>query len=132
MATLIDVATPGPALAGLEVDSTSYAAMHAAQAVETTPGTVYQLLPITLTAGTWVVTGVVFVTTPANQTNYLNLSTATGSNSWPIITANATTGDNMIITAVIKVSGSTTVYLNGKNTASTITASALLTATRIQ
>jgi hypothetical protein len=38
----------------------------------------------------------------------------------------------MIITAVIKVSGSTTVYLNGKNTAATITVSSLLTATRIQ
>jgi hypothetical protein len=132
MATLIDVATPGPALAGLEVDSTSYAALHAAQTTETTAGTAYQLLSITLTAGTWVVTGVVFVVTPANQTNYLNLSTATGSNSWPIITANATTGDNMIITAVIKVAGMITVYLNGKNTAAAILVSSLLTATRIQ
>ena len=131
MATLIDVATPGPALAGLESDG-SFAAMHCITVTETTGGTAYQLLPITLTAGTWVVTGVVFVITPVNQTNYLNLSTATGSNSWPVITANATSGSNMIITAVIKVSGSTTVYLNGKNTAATISASALLTATRIQ
>jgi hypothetical protein len=116
MATLINVATPGPALA---VNKTAQIAGTTiwcdTQVVETTIGTVYQLDSISITAGTWVVMGLVL---PQNntQTNYLNLVAATGSNSWPVQATASSTSTNMMIAAVIKVTGATTIYLNGKNT----------------
>jgi hypothetical protein len=116
MATLINIATPGPALA---VNKTAQSSMTSiwcdAQVSETTIGTVYQLDSISITAGTWVVMGIMY---PQNntQTNYLNLVTATGSNSWPVQANASSTSTNMVIAAVIKVSSTTTIYLNGKNT----------------
>jgi hypothetical protein len=116
MATLIDVATPGPALnlnktaqptlGGLAIES---------PLTQTVAGTVYQLDSISITAGTWVVMGVVLAL-ENTQTTYLNLVTATGSNSWPVQATASSTSTNMVIAAVIKVSSTTTIYLNGKNT----------------
>jgi hypothetical protein len=129
MATLIDVATPGPALAVTDAGAGT-PGISGTSVVETTANTVYGLNLVSLTAGTWVVTGVVNVQTgSATQTNYLNLANATGSNSWPV---QITTGEVALkISAVIKISGTTSVYLNGKNTASTITTVSLITATQI-
>jgi hypothetical protein len=116
MATLINVATPGPALAvnkTAQIVATTF--WCETQVVESTIGTVYQLDSISITAGTWVVMGVVYI--EANtQTNYLNLVTTTGSNSWPVQATASSTTTNMVIAAVIKVSSTTTIYLNGKNT----------------
>jgi hypothetical protein len=116
MATLIDVATPGPALT---VNKTAQAVGSAlfsdTEVTEVTAGIVYQLDSISITAGTWVVIGVV-IATNNTQTNYLNLVTATGSNSWPVQATAGSTSTNMVIAAVIKVSSTTTIYLNGKNT----------------
>jgi hypothetical protein len=50
------------------------------------------------------------------QTLYLNLATATGSNSWPVQATVSSTTTNMVIAAVIKVSTTTTIYLNGEST----------------
>ena len=116
MATLINVATPGPALAVTKTAQIGVTAIWSDTLVqETTAGTVYQLDSISITAGTWVVMGLV---APQNntQTNYLNLVTATGSNSWPVQATASSTSTSMVITAVIKVTGPTTIYLNGKNT----------------
>jgi hypothetical protein len=116
MATLINVATPGPALAVNKTAQTAGSVIwNEAPVTETTIGTVYQLDSISITAGTWVVMGI--VTSQLNtQTNYLNLVAATGSNSWPVQATASSTSTNMMIAAVIKVTGATTIYLNGKNT----------------
>jgi hypothetical protein len=118
MATLIDVATPGPALTLNKTAQAGASGLYSDNSLtETTAGTVYQLDSISITAGTWVVIGITYCGS-VNQTNYLNLVTATGSNSWP---AQATVGGsatNQMIAAVIKVSSTTTIYLNGKNTTS--------------
>jgi hypothetical protein len=121
MATLIDVATPRPALA---VNKTAQAVTEYfgtdAAVVETVAGTVYQLDSISIPAGTWVVIGVGDVSYNT-QTNYLNLATATGSNSWPVQQTASSTSTNMVIAAVIKVSTTTTIYFNGKNTTANTT-----------
>jgi hypothetical protein len=132
MATLIDVATPGPAL-NLSKTAQAYAASTLygeTPVTETLANTVYQLDSISITAGTWVVVGVTSVLY-VTQTNYLNLVTATGSNSWPVqVTASSAT-TNMAIAAVIKVTGTTTIYLNGKNTNSGQAAGAAMFAVQI-
>jgi hypothetical protein len=116
MATLIDVATPGLALAVNKTAQTATTAICCdTQVVETTIGTVYQLDSISITAGTWVVMGLV-APQINTQTNYLNLVAATGSNSWPVQATASSLSTNMMIAAVIKVSSTTTIYLNGKNT----------------
>ena len=120
MATLINVATPGPALAVTKTAQIATTAIFCDIPVqETTAGTVYQLDSISITAGTWVVMGLVAPQTNT-QTNYLNLVTATGSNSWPVQATASSTSTSMVITAVIKVTGPTTIYLNGKNTGSNL------------
>jgi hypothetical protein len=121
MATLIDVATPGPALAVNKTAQTAATAIWCdTWVVETTIGTVYQLDSISITAGTWVVMGLV-EPQGNTQTNYLNLVAATGSNSWPVQATASSMSTNMMIAAVIKVTGATTIYLNGKNTSGNLT-----------
>ena len=119
MATLINVATPGPALAVTKTAQLTASALFSEGYVEeTVAGTVYQLDSISITAGTWVVMGVLSCGN-ATQTNYLNLVTATGSNSWPVQTTASSTTTNMVIAAIVKVSTTTTIYLNGKSTGPT-------------
>jgi hypothetical protein len=116
MATLIDVATPGPALAVTKTAQAAPGVLAAeGQAIETTAGTVYQLDSISISSGTWLIIGVVNVFNNT-QTNYLNLASATGSNSWPVQQTASSTSTNMVIAAIMKVTNTTTVYLNGKNT----------------
>jgi hypothetical protein len=132
MATLINVATPGPAL-NLSKTAQAYAASTLygeTPVTEEVANTVYQLDSISIIAGTWVVIGVTSVLY-AIQTNYLNLVSATGSNSWPVqVTANSTS-TNMAIAAVIKVTATTTIYLNGKNTDGAQAAGAAMFAVQI-
>ena len=119
MATLIDVATPGPAL-NLSKTAQTVESLLASDpfVTQTLANTVYQLDSISITAGTWVVMGVLTCGN-ATQTNYLNLVTATGSNSWPVQTTASSTTTNMVIAAIVKVSTTTTIYLNGKSTGPT-------------
>jgi hypothetical protein len=67
---------------------------------------------ISLTPGTYVVTGIVFSTVASLVTSYLSTS-STGTNGWPVqeITF-AISGGNQFISAVIKVVSTETVYLN--------------------
>jgi hypothetical protein len=131
MATLIDVATPGPALAVLKSAQTAGQYIYSgAQVVEITPGTAYQLDSISITAGTWVVIGITYCYY-ITQTNYLNLVTATGSNSWPVQATASSNSTNMVISAVIKVTSPTTIYFNGKNTNSSIVCYAAMFAIQI-
>jgi hypothetical protein len=116
MATLINVATPGPALTVNKTAQTAGVLLFGdAPVLETTIGTVYQLDSISISAGTWVVMGLTAIQNNT-QTNYLNLVAATGSNSWSVQATASSTSTNMVIAAVIKVTGATTIYLNGKNT----------------
>jgi hypothetical protein len=131
MATLIDVATPRPALAvNKTAQTTVYEIWCDTQVVETTIGTVYQLDSISITAGTWVVMGLTAIGNNT-QTNYLNLVAATGSNSWPVQATASSTSTNMMIAAVIKVTGATTIYLNGKNTSGSPTITPAMFAVQI-
>jgi hypothetical protein len=129
MATLIDVATPGPALSAIETDGSTLG-INSNSVIEAATASTYQLNTITLTAGTWVVTGIVKVAVSADQTNYLSLSSAVRSNSWPVQISSVS--NNMVISAVVKVTGSTAIYLNGNYTIVSATCNSLLTATRIQ
>ena len=114
-------ATLGPALAVNKTGQTSVNQLAADNYLfQTLASTAYQLDSISITAGTWVVMGVLTCAEPAvqnsTQTNYLNLVAATGSNSWPVQATAIVTSTNMVIAAVIKVSSTTTIYLNGMNT----------------
>ena len=117
MATLINVATPGPALNLSKTTQTTTGTTIYSDAMvpEATAGTVYQLDSISIAAGTWLIVGVTGIGGLGPQTNYLNLATATGSNSWPVQASASSTTTNMVISAVVKVSGTTTIYLNGKS-----------------
>ena len=122
MATLINVATPGPALAVNKTAQPTSGVLGSENLLtQAVAGTVYQLDSISITAGTWVVMGVVLAGNNT-QTLYLNLATATGSNSWPVQATASSTSTNMVIAAVIKVSSTTTIYLNGKNTSASTSA----------
>ena len=127
MATLIDVATPGPALLELAGANSGGVGPLANNTTQTTASTVYLLNQVTLGAWTWVVTGMCGVLS-GTETLYLNLSVV-GSNYWTVQTAND--GFVKYISAVIKLTGSTDVYLNGQNTGSAVVAHSLMTATQI-
>ena len=127
MATLIDVATPGPALLEQAGTNSGGVGPLANNTTQTTASTVYQLNSVTLGAGTWVVTGMCGVLS-GTETLYLNLSVV-GSNYWTV----QTTEDSFVkyISAVIKLTGSSTVYLNGQNTSAAVVAHSLMIATQI-
>jgi hypothetical protein len=129
MATLINVATPGPALQTSVIDSTVLG-IHGLSVVFTSAGTPYELAELALTAGLWVVTGVAgfnygVVYAPAL---YLNTASAVASNSWPV---QINSSYNSYISAVIKLSGTATIYLNGTTPVTTSTYYGFLTATQI-
>ncbi len=128
MATLIDVGTPGPALAGVAGSNSGLTGPLAQNTTQTTSNTVYNLNSVAITAGTWVVTGICGVLA-GTETLYLSTTSAGGTNSWPVQAP--TDSYNVYITAVIKVTGSTTIYLNGKNSNPSIVAHSLMLATQI-
>ena len=120
MATLINVATPGPALALAKTLQSTGASLYSdASQVEITADQVSQLDSISITAGTWVVVAMTASTHGTTQYNYLNLVSAVNNDSWPVLTTASTNTSNEIITAIIKVNGPTTIYLNGQNSLAT-------------
>ena len=122
MATLINVATPGPALA-LDAGLQSYtpgsvnSTLWTGGAVNlTVAGQGYQADKQTLAAGTWVVTGIVWAingASPFPNAGYLNLASNVAANSWTVANQGAGgTGTPLVVTAVITLTGPTTIYLN--------------------
>ncbi len=125
MATLIDVATPRPALAlypGTQNTAiTSLGLLTGPIPTLVGPSAPINLNSISLGAGTWAVIGVCLTTaadTPPTAI-YLNTASAVASDSWPT-QAQGTGGAGAVTPfakgAVIKLTGTTTVYLNGYQT----------------
>ena len=118
-ATLLNVGTPGPALAaatGTNTTLKSNATDSAGGVALTTAGTYYNLNSISLTAGTWAVFGEMTTGgTTGTITPALSGTTASGTNLAPVQTKAGGTaqGNTEYIGAVIKVASTTTVYLNG-------------------
>ena len=138
-ATLINVATPGPALA-LSAGGQSVAEFGS----QTTcgsgiglnmAGTGYNLNSIVLGAGTWVVWGTVWNISSGTYTTavFLNSASGTASNSWTVANqgSGTNTGTPAAVAAVIKLAGSTTIYLNATTTLGGKTAIGMMYATQI-
>jgi hypothetical protein len=125
MATLIDIARPGPALAisnGSEAAAPSSANEFVGTAVSlSSANTAYNLNSVSLGAGTWVVLGMClseYGNTPPGL--YLNSASAVASNSWTTINqgSGVNGGTPLIVSAVVKLTGTTTIYLNCQSSAS--------------
>jgi hypothetical protein len=130
-ATLLNVGTPGPALAVIKTAQAAGGGLSSeAQTLEYMAGTVYQLDSISIPLGTWLIIGVVNVFNNT-QTNYLNLASATGSNSWPVQQTASSITTNMVIAAIVKVTSTTTIYFNGKNTSANTTYATAMFAVQI-
>ena len=122
MATLIDVATPGPALAIVPATENTApstgSSLLSKTVVALTAGvanTLNQFNLFTLNgAGTYVVVGIISAVTGTVETPYLSTALASATNSWPVVTqlGGGTGGVPAIITAVIKVTASQIIYLN--------------------
>ena len=126
MATLIDVATPATALAisnGSEsTGANSINNFVGAVVTMSSANTAYNLNSVSLGAGTWVVLGMflsllISHDTPAGL--YLNSASAVASNSWTTINqgSGVYTGTPLIVSAVVKLTGTTTIYLNCQSSA---------------
>ena len=126
MATLINVATPGPALAiSNGSESTAPSSVNkfvGAEVLLSFANTAYNLNSVSLGAGTWVVLGMYlsqqsYGDTPAGL--YLNSASAVASNSWTTINqgSGVYTGTPLIVSAVVKLTGTTTIYLNCQSSA---------------
>ena len=125
MATLIDVATPGPALAlypGTQNTAITSPGLLTGPVSTLVASAPINLNSISLGAGTWAVIGVCLSwasDTPPTAI-YLNTASAVASDSWPT-QAQGTGGVGAVTPlakgAVIKLTGTTTVYLNGYQTA---------------
>ena len=119
-------ATPGPALAisnGSE-STTPSSANEFVGALVTCSGapTADNLNSVSLGAGTWVVLGMYLSqssdgNTPAGL--YLNSASAVASNSWTTINqgSGVYTGTPLVVGAVVKLTGTTTIYLNCQSSA---------------
>jgi hypothetical protein len=140
MATLIDVATPRPALAisnGSESTAPNSANKFVgAEVTMYSANTAYNLNSVSLGAGTWVVLGMYLSqssdgNTPAGL--YLNSASAVASNSWTTINqgSGVYTGTPFIVGAVVKLTGTTTIYLNCQSSASGDIAYGFLVAVQI-
>jgi hypothetical protein len=125
MATILNIATPMPALT-LDSGSTAAAVpvnnfLFAGFAVTMAngPPTAYDLNSVSLTAGTWVVVGLAGTTTATTTVvPYLSSSSAVNSSSWPTKTSGTGISPATIsIAAVVKLTSTTTVYLNATNNA---------------
>lgn len=120
IATLLNAATPGPALAtatnsGATAPNTAVTnSLNLAFGVAS-GGSVAQVDTISLTAGTWLVTGIYFAQGTFTGV-WLNLLTATGSDSWPTQLVTKVAAHVYLKSAVIKVAATTTVFLNGEST----------------
>ena len=84
--------------------------------------TAYNLNSVSLGAGTWVVLGMYLSWSSYNITPaglYLNSASAVASNSWTTINqgSGVYTGTPLIVSAVVKLTGTTTIYLNCQSSA---------------
>ena len=86
--------------------------------------TAYNLNSVSLGAGTWVVLGmylslIISSDTPAGL--YLNSASAVASNSWTTINQGSGfyTLTPLIVSAIVKLTGTTTIYLNCQSSANT-------------
>ena len=126
MATLIDVATPRPALAisnGSESTYPSTINNFVGAAVIIPANTAYNLNSVSLGAGTWVVLGMYLSFSSDGNTPvglYLNSASAVASNSWTTINqgSGVYNGTPLMVGAVVKLTGTTTIYLNCQSSAS--------------
>ena len=126
MATLIDVATPGPARAiSNGSESTAPVTVNkfvGALVALSSANTAYNLNSVSLVAGTWVVLGMYLSYSSTGDTPaglYLNSASAVASNSWPTINqgSGVYNGTPLMVSAVIKLTGTTSVYLNCQSSA---------------
>ena len=90
----------------------------------TSANTAYNLNSVSLGAGTWVVLGMylsllISSDTPAGL--YLNSASAVASNSWTTINQGSGVYNDtpFIVGAVVKLTGTTTIYLNCQSSANT-------------
>ena len=84
------------------------------------PNTAYNLNSVSLGAGTWVVLGMYLSQLSSGDTPaglYLNSASAVASNSWTTINQGSGTTP-LIVGAVVKLTGTTTIYLNCQSSAS--------------
>ena len=84
--------------------------------------TAYNLNSVSLGAGTWVVLGMYLSLASSSGTPaglYLNSASAVASNSWTTINqgSGVYTGTPLIVGAVVKLTGTTTIYLNCQSSA---------------
>ncbi len=134
MATLISPGTPNPALAlpansGITALASNLTSSNPAvwgASLYPGPG---NLDSISLAPGLWCVTGLVFADNLAPSI-YLNLASGTLANSWPVQQRTKLANYVYLISAVAKVSATTTVYLNCSGSLSNYV-QGLLTATQI-
>jgi hypothetical protein len=140
MATLIDVATPGPALAtaqgvgGTLLYPNANVKPWGATTETSTPGTYYALNSIALGAGTWSISGVI---TNALGTYACLLAVASsagsGTSLGSVVQAGAVGTSPYMVSygAVIKLAAPTTVYLNIESAFDITNWQGLIYATRI-
>ncbi len=83
--------------------------------------TAYNLNSVSLGAGTWVVLGMYLSYSGTPGGLYLNSASAVASNSWTTINqgSGVYTGTPLIVSAVVKLTGTTTIYLNCQSPATT-------------
>jgi hypothetical protein len=119
-------ATPGPALAisnGSESTAPSSANKFVgALVMMSSANTAYNLNSVSLGAGTWVVLGMYLSYSSSGITPvglYLNSASAVASNSWTTINqgSGVYTGTPLVVGAVVKLTGTTTIYLNCQSSA---------------
>jgi hypothetical protein len=94
-----------------------------ATVVLSSANTAYNLNSVSLGAGTWVVLGMYLSQLTSSGTPaglYLNSASAVASNSWTTINqgSGVYTGTPLIVGAVVKLTGTTTIYLNCQSSAS--------------
>ena len=121
MATLLSPGLPGPVLALNKGAGTTLPAGMFGSAAPTVSNfgimsgellsSGSELDSISLTAGTWCVVGVVLPDS-GTPSPYLNLNSGVYSDSWPTITTVKIAQNVYYISAIVKLTATTTVYLN--------------------
>lgn len=130
-ATLLDVAIPSPALSLSQGTHTGTGAGANIMSGNTalSANVPAAINSASLSPGTYLVLGI-FNTVNGTPSAYLSLTSGVASNSWPV--QQVTQSAVVIISAVVKVTSTTTVYLNGESTTSETAAQGAIIATRIQ
>ena len=97
--------------------------------------TAYNLSSVSLGAGTWVVLGMYLSQSGSGNPAglYLNSASAVASNSWTTINqgSGSYSGTPLIVGAVVKLTGTTTIYLNCQSSSSGDRAYGFLVAVQI-